>query len=69
VDGTQAQHTAKDALANRRWAQLVIIWGPTPLRHAVSDLYTSDPMPDARVVKITRRSIEALCQEVVRSYS
>lgn len=69
VDGTQAQHTAKDALANRRWAQLIIIWGPTPLRHAISDLYTSGPMPDMRIVKITRRSIEALCQEVVRSYS
>jgi hypothetical protein len=69
VDGTQAQHTSKDALANRRWAQLIVVWGPTPLRHAISDLYTSEPMPGLRVVKITRRSIEALCQEVVRSFT
>jgi hypothetical protein len=69
VDGTQAGHSAKDALANRRWAQLIIVWGPTPLRHAVSDLYSSDPPPNLRIVNVSRRGIEALCSEVERSFT
>lgn len=69
VDGTKASHTAKDALANTRWAQLIVIWGPTPLRHAISNLYTADPPPTLRVVTITRRSISALCTEVTRSFT
>lgn len=69
VDGTQAGHSAKDALANRRWAQLIVVWGPTPLRHAVSDLYTSEPLPHLRIVSVPRRGAEALCQAVVRSFT
>lgn len=69
VDGTQSGHSAKDALANRRWAQLVIVWSPTPLRHAVSDLYTNEPLPHLRVVAVSRRGIEALCTEVERSFT
>lgn len=67
VDGTKASHSAKDAVANTRWAQLIVIWGATPLRHAVSDLYTAEPPPHLRVVSVQRRGIEALCAEVVRS--
>ena len=69
VDGTRASHSSKDALADRRWAQLVVIWGPTPLRHAVSDLYTEEPPPDLRIVTVPRRGIEALCAEIVRSFT
>ncbi len=69
VDGTRASHSGRDALANMRWAQLIIIWGPTPLKHAVSDLYTSEPLPHLRVITVTRRGIEALCADVVRSFT
>ena len=68
VDGTRG-HSAKDALANRRWAQLIVVWGPTPLRHAVSDLYTDEPLPHLRIVTVSRRGIEALCQAVTRSFT
>ena len=68
VDGTQG-HSGKDALANRRWAQLIVVWGPTPLRHAVSDLYTDEPLPHLRIVSVSRRSIEALCQAVTQSFT
>jgi hypothetical protein len=67
VDGTRPSHSQKDAVANMAWADLVIIWGPTPLRHAVSNLYTSEPPPHLRVVTVHRRSIEALCMEISRN--
>jgi hypothetical protein len=69
VDGTKASHSGKDALANTRWAQLIVIWGATPLRHAVSELYTSEPPPDVRILTVSRRGVEALCGEIVRSYT
>ncbi len=68
IDGTQS-HSGKDALANRRWAQLIVVWGPTPLRHAVSDLYTDEPLPHLRIVTVSRRSIEALCHAVTQSFT
>lgn len=69
VDGTKASHTGKDALANTRWAQLAVIWAPTPLKHAVSNLYTQAPPPHLRIVSVSRRGIEALCQAIVKSYT
>ncbi len=69
VDGTRASRSQKDALADKRWAQLVVIWGPTPLRHAVSDLYTEEPLPHLRIVTVPRRGIEALCAEIVRCFT
>ena len=69
VDGTKTSHTQKDATANTSWAQLVVIWAPTPLKHAVSNLYTHDPQPHVRIVSVSRRGIEALCSAIVRSYT
>jgi len=68
VDGTGKSHSQRDAIANMRRADVVVIWGATPLRHAVSNLYTDAPLPGLRVVTVPRRGIEALCGEVVRSY-
>jgi hypothetical protein len=67
VDGTRASHSQKNAVANMAWADMVIVWGPTPLRHAVSNLYTSEPPPHLRVINVPRRSIEALCMEISRN--
>jgi hypothetical protein len=67
VDGTSASHSMKDAQANMRRADLLVIWGSTRLRHAVSNLYTSPKMPRVRTLQVQRRSIEALCGEIVRS--
>jgi hypothetical protein len=65
VDGTRTSHSQRDAESNLRWAQIVAIWGPTPLRHAVSNLYTQAQPPHPRVVSVARRGIEALCQELL----
>ena len=66
VDGTRS-HSQRDALANMKRVQMVVIWGATPLRHAVSDLYTSEPLPHLRVVAVSKRGIEALCREIERN--
>jgi hypothetical protein len=68
VDGTRASHSSKEAIANMNRAQLLVIWGSTPLRHAVSNLYTQEPPPHLRTITLSRRGIEALCSEIVRSY-
>jgi hypothetical protein len=73
VDGTNKSHTQRDAIANMRRSDLVVIWGPTPLRHAVSEHYTSrysrETVPNVRIIPIPKRGIEALCNEIIRSYT
>lgn len=69
IDGTVKSLTAKEAIAHEQWAQLVIIWGSTELRHAVSALYTKEPPPHLRLITVGRRSVEALCAEITRSYT
>jgi hypothetical protein len=68
VDGTRS-HAQKDAIANMNRAQLLIIWGSTPLKHAVSDLYTTETPAHLRAITVARRGIEAVCREIVRSYA
>jgi hypothetical protein len=69
VDGTKTSHSQKDAIAHLNRAQLMIIWGSTPLRHAVSNLYTQDTPAHVRTITVSRRGIEALCAEIVSSYT
>jgi len=69
VDGTRASHSQKDAVANMARADLLVVWGSTPLRHAVSNLYTAEPPPHLRTILVSKRGIEALCREISRSYA
>jgi hypothetical protein len=69
VDGTKGSHTQKDAIAHMNRAQLMVIWANTPLRHAVSRHYTEETPSHLRTITVARRGIEALCAEIVRSYS
>jgi hypothetical protein len=68
VDGASGTYTAKDAANHLRWAQVVVVWGSTPLPHKVSKLYTDDPPANVRVIQVSRRGIEAVCQELRKSY-
>ena len=64
VSGT-GQHTLKDAKANLDWADVVVIWGPTQLKHKVSKLYEGRAASrTGQVISVRRRGIEALCQEL-----
>lgn len=68
VDGAAGSHSARDAAPNLQWAQVMVIWGASPLPHKVSKLYTESPPAHIRVVKFARRGITALCHEVLRSF-
>lgn len=61
VDGTGSR-TSTQARADLAWADLVAIWGATPLDHSVSSLYHG-----AHVIQLARRGIRALAGEVTRS--
>jgi hypothetical protein len=65
VDGTSNLPSLTDALRDCAWADLVVIWAPTPLPHKVSGLYRADVCAVARQVTVHRRGIEALAMEVV----
>ena len=67
VDGSVGSHSARDAAPNLQWAQVMVVWGASPLPHKVSQLYTTAPPAHVRVVKLARRGIEAMCREVLRS--
>ncbi len=62
IDGTRATNE-REALQNCAWADLVIVWAPTPLAHRVSDLYGADRCV-ADHVEVHRRGIAALATEV-----
>ena len=63
VSGTEGQPTQRRALEDCRWADLLVVWAPTPLPHKVSRLYTTE---DCRVdkVEVRRRGVEALAHAV-----
>ncbi len=65
VDGTSNLPTGTDALRDCAWADLLVIWAPTPLPHKVSGLYRSELCAVAHRVTVHRRGIEAMADEVV----
>jgi hypothetical protein len=69
LDGAEGTYTAKDAANHLRWAQVAVVWGSTPLPHKVSKLYTDAPPAHVRVIQLSRRGIESLCQELRKSYA
>lgn len=68
VDGT-VKHSHKEALQRMNRAEVLVIWGSTELNHAVSELYTQEPPAGLRVIKIGRRGVEALCDELRASFA
>jgi hypothetical protein len=69
VDGTSNLPNGADALRDCAWADLLVIWAPTPLPHKVSGLYRADICGVAHRVTVHRRGIEALATEVVEHLS
>ena len=65
VDGTSNLPSGADAIRDCAWADLLVVWAPTPLPHKVSGLYRPEVCGVARRVVVHRRGIEALAMEVV----
>lgn len=59
------RRTKQQANDDLRYADLIVIWGPTILSHRVSELYTKqrDAYPD-KIVLVQRRGIASLAREV-----
>jgi hypothetical protein len=65
VDGTSKLPSGADAARDCAWADLLVVWAPTPLPHKVSGLYRPEVCVVPRRVVVHRRGIEALAMEVV----
>ena len=63
IDGAARTPSQKEAWADQRWADLVVIWASTPLPHKVSELYTREPLGRPPLT-VARRGIAALCTEL-----
>ena len=50
--------------AHRKWAEVIVIWCSTPLDHKVSGHF--DRKGDERVVRVSRRGIAAMAEEVIQ---
>ena len=69
VDGTGNLPNGADALRDCAWADLLVIWAPTPLPHKVSSLYRPEVCDVAHRVTVHRRGIEALAATVVEHFA
>jgi hypothetical protein len=66
VDGTR-RITKSMAQRDIAWAHVIVVCGATELAHKVSNLYTRDPVAREKLVVTSRRGIEAIADDVVRS--
>jgi len=66
VDGTSNLPNGIAALRDCAWADLLVIWAPTPLPHKVSSLYRAEVCGVRHRVTVHRRGIEALATEVIQ---
>ncbi len=69
VDGTSNLPDGSAALRDCAWADLLVIWAPTPLPHKVSSLYRAEVCGVPHRVTAHRRGIEALAAEVIEHLS
>lgn len=66
IDGKQGSISQVTAEADLAWANVLLIWATTPLPHKVSRLYTARTPGDLPKITVPRRSVEALCDELLR---
>ena len=63
VGGTKAR-TDRHYRELMEWADLIVIWGSTPLKYSVSNRFSKSG--DDRVVEVVKRGIRALAIEIIR---
>ncbi|MCS7002414.1 MAG: hypothetical protein NZ518_06160, partial [Dehalococcoidia bacterium] len=70
VDAANRVISERDARPDLQWAEIIAVWGSTELPHKVSNLFTgpkAQAVTNGKIVQFARRSIDALCREVVRA--
>jgi hypothetical protein len=61
------ERPGKRVQADLRWCDIAVIWGSTILGHSLSGSYTRKKTAQGPfIVRVSRRSIEALCTEIVK---
>jgi hypothetical protein len=66
IDGQQAARAAPTVEADLAWADVLVVWASTPLPHKVSLPYTSRARGRLPWITVARRSVAAVCTELVR---
>ena len=62
IDGTAAPHE-RSLRSQRQWADIIVVWASTPLKHRVSRHF--EGRGDDRVIIVDRRGIAALAEAVI----
>ena len=62
IDGTAAPHE-RSLRSQRKWADIIVVWASTPLKHRVSKHF--EGRGDDRVITVDRRGIAALADAVI----
>ncbi len=65
VKGLTPSHTIKEADKNRYWADLILVWVPSEIKHRTTTKYTGERAV-TQTILIQRRGVEALFQETVQ---
>jgi len=65
IDGI-SKRAAHQARRDAQWADIVVVWASTQLRHKVSRLYTDAPEVRGKIITVARRGVIALLEECVR---
>lgn len=66
VDGTKPARASRLCDPYSQWADLVIIWANTPLKHVVSYTYTGNRSTSGKVVYANRTGVAAMIDQVLR---
>lgn len=64
VDG-KAPHRTEAAARNIAWADLIVLWKPTPVDHAVTKPYPQSTTPGLPVVTVVSRGTATLCRSII----
>lgn len=67
VKGTSPSHTAKDAENNKSWADMVLVWVPSEVKHKVTSKYIEGEEGLVTIL-VQRRGVGALFQETVEFF-
>ena len=62
IDGTAAPHE-RSLRSQRKWADIIVVWASTPLKHRVSKHF--EGRGEDRVITVDRRGIAALAEAVI----